>query len=134
MPPTDRIVASITLRIRYAETDAMGIVHHSNYLRFFEEGRSEYARQRGQPYSSFEAAGYFLVVTEATLRFIKPARYEQQITVTTWVEKSRSRGIDFAYEITDTDSGEILVTGQTKHISIDKSGQVSHIPAMWQGW
>lgn len=134
LPPESVFVAETTFRIRYAETDGMRIVHHKNYIVFFEEGRSAYARQRGRPYSEFEKAGYFLIVAEVQARYHRPAHYEQEITVRTWLETVQSRGLTFAYEIVDADTGETLVTGQSKHICITQDGQVARLPDMWLDW
>lgn len=134
MPPTDCFVAETTLRVRYKETDMMGFVHHSNYLAYFEEGRSEYARQRGTPYSEFERAGYLLTVTEVNIRYVKPAYYEQVISVRAWVTALKSRGMTFAYEIVEQSSGDVLVTGETRHICITRDGQVARMPDMWREW
>ena len=134
LPLKEQFVAEATLRIRYVEVDAMQIVHHSNYVVFFEEGRSEYARQRGKPYSDFEKEGYFLLVTEVGTRYLKPARYEDRITVRTWVKEMKSRGMTFNYEIVNADSGEILVTGFSKHICVTKEGKIAKIPEMWRDW
>ena len=131
MPP---IIISTTFTVRYAETDPMGIVHHRNYITYLEEGRSEYARQRGFPYSQFEATGYFLLVSEVHIRHIKPARYEQSISVNTWISEMKSRGMTFEYTVTDTQTGEILATAQTKHICITKAGQIAKIPQAWRDW
>lgn len=134
MPSTDRFTAETTFTVRYAETDAMGIVHHSNYIVYFEEGRSAYARERGNPYSNFERDGLFLVVTEVNARYVQPARYEQRITVRTWIAEMQSRALTFAYEIVDADSGQSLVTGQTRHVCTTHDGKVARIPAAWRAW
>lgn len=134
MPPKDVFVAETTLRVRYAETDSMRIVHHSNYIVYFEEGRSEYARQKGTPYSTFEESGFFLVVTEVGARYGKTAYYEQFITVRTWVSEMKSRGMTFSYEVVDADSGEVLVTGFSKHICTTKEGRPTKIPQSWRIW
>ena len=118
----------MTLRVRYAETDSMGIAHHSSYVVYLEEARSEYARQRGMPYSDFEAAGFFLAVTEVNIRYIKSAVYEQQITIYVWIDELKSRGMTFNYEIVDTQTGELLVTARTRHICITRDGKVARIP------
>ena len=134
MPPTDRFVAERVFRVRYAEADSMRIVHHSNYLVYFEEGRSEFARLRGQPYSGFEKAGYFLLVSEVNARYHKPARYEDQIRLYTWVEEFKSRGLTFKYEMVNAHTGELLVTGYTKHICVTQEGNIAKIPEEWRGW
>lgn len=134
MSDTDRFVAETTFHVRYAETDAMGIVHHSAYVIYLEEGRSAYARQRGYPYSQMEDDGVYLAVTEVNLRYLQSARYEQLITVRTWIDQVRSRGMTFGYEIVDTNSGEHLVTGTTKHLCLDRQGKITRLPANWQDW
>lgn len=128
------VVKEVSLYVRYAETDAMGIVHHSNYIVFFEEGRSNYARQRGHDYASFERSGLYLTVAEISARYIKPAVYGQLITVRCWLQEMRSRGLTFAYEIVDAESREILMTGWSKHICITHEGRVTSIPAEWRAW
>lgn len=134
MLPENRFVAENTFYVRYAETDAMGIVHHASFIVYFEEGRSHYARQRGSDYASFERTGHYLTVAEVHARYLKPARYGQRLTVRCWIEETRSRSITFAYEIVDADSNDLLVTGYSKHICITHDGQVAHLPNTWRSW
>jgi acyl-CoA thioester hydrolase len=134
LPPTNRFVAEARIRVRYAETDAMGIVHHSSYIIYFEEGRSEYARQRGTPYSQFEQNGYYLTVTEVNARYVQPARYDQELKITTWIGEMKSRSLMFNYEISEMVAGNMLVTGYSRHICITTDGQVTRIPELWRGW
>lgn len=117
--------------VRYAETDAMGIVHHASYIVWFEEGRSEYLRTRGASYADFEADGFSLAVSEVEARYLAPARYGRRVTVRTRLESLRSRSLAMTYEVLDADSGQLLVTGRTKHICIDRQGQVVRLPAGW---
>jgi acyl-CoA thioester hydrolase len=124
-------VAETTFHVRFAETDAMGIVHHSTYLIYFEEGRSELSRQGGAPYAELEEAGYSLAVTRVEARYLAPARYDQRITVRTWVDQIRSRSITFAYEVVDAETRQTLVTGKTSHICIDHEGAARRIPKRW---
>ena len=134
MPPVDRFVASTTFHVRYAETDAMGIVHHASYIVYFEEGRSNYARQRGSDYASFERSGFYLAVTEVEARYIKPAHYDDRLNIACWIEDMKSRALTFAYEITGADSGDLHVTGRSRHVCISHQGRVSPIPAAWRAW
>jgi acyl-CoA thioester hydrolase len=131
---TDRFVAENTFYVRYAETDAMGIVHHASYIVYFEEGRSHYARQRGSDYASFERSGYYLTVAEVGARYLKPAQYGQRITVRCWIAELKSRTVTFEYEIVDAESRETLVTGFSKHICITHDGRVSTLPRQWREW
>jgi acyl-CoA thioester hydrolase len=130
----DRFVAETPIRVRYAETDAMGVTHHSTYIVYFEEGRSDYARQRGYPYGEVEKAGYLLMVTEVKVRYARPSHYEQALILRTWIDEMRSRGLTFAYEIVDAVTGDCLVTGTSKHICVTKNGDVAHIPEEWRAW
>ncbi len=130
----ERIVIENTFYVRYAETDAMGIVHHASYIVYFEEGRSNYARQRGSDYASFERSGRYLTVAEVNARYIKPAVYGQLITVRCWIEDMKSRALTFAYEIVDAESRDLLVTGKTRHICITHDGHVTTIPDEWRMW
>lgn len=131
MPPSDRFVAETSFYVRYAETDAMGIVHHSVYIVYFEEARSHYSRTLGASYADFERSGYWLTVAEVQARYAVPARYGQQLTARSWIEDLRSRAIVFGYEIVDHSSGVIHVTGRSHHICITHEGQVARIPESW---
>jgi acyl-CoA thioester hydrolase len=133
LSPTGRFIAETNLYVRYAETDAMGIVHHASYIVYFEEGRSNYARQRGSDYVSFEASGLYLTVSEVNARYIKPARYGQQLTIRCWIAEMKSRGLRFGYEIIDHE-GALLVEGYSNHICISHGGQVMRLPDEWRKW
>lgn len=132
--PADRVIAETTFYVRYAETDAMGIVHHASYIVYFEEGRSSYARQRGSDYANFERAGHFLAVAEVSARYLKPARYGQQLTIRCWIVDMQSRALTFGYHISDAATGETHVTGETRHICITPDGRACAIPAEWRAW
>lgn len=134
MAPNDRFVAEATFPIRYAETDAMGIVHHANYIVFFEEGRSHYARERGSDYADFERSGFYLVVTEVEARYLKAMRYGQRATVRCWIETLQSRSVKFGYEIVDAATGDVCVTGFSKHVCVRRDGGVAHLPEAWRAW
>ncbi len=121
-----------TFHVRYAETDQMGIVHHSNYVIWLEEGRSATMRALGTSYAAFEADGCYLAVSQAQVRYIAPARYDRAVTVRTRVSKIRSRTITFDYEIIDTQSGQLLVTAQTQHVCINRAGIVVTISPEWR--
>jgi acyl-CoA thioester hydrolase len=121
----------VSFRVRFAETDAMGIVHHAAYLVYLEEGRSELSRQFNAPYSELEQSGFSLAVTEIALRYLAPARYDHKITIRTWIEQLQSRGIVFGYEVLYTESDQVLVTGTTRHLCIDHTGQVRRMPQAW---
>jgi acyl-CoA thioester hydrolase len=125
---SEKDVVETTLRVRYAETDAMGIVYHTNYIVWFEVGRGEFMRQRGGNYREFEDQGLYLPVSEVDARFIGSARYDDEIVVRTSVEELRSRTITLYYEVVMKDSGQVLVTGHTKHLCVDREGRVRRLP------
>jgi len=129
--PDDPRIKETTFRVRFAETDQMGVVHHSNYVVYFEVGRIEFTRQAGAPYADLEAQGFSLAVSEVNIRYITAAHFDQVIAVRTWLEDARSRTVAFGYEIVDAVSRELLATGRVKLICIDRKGQVRRIPARW---
>ncbi len=134
MSADNRFVAETTFHVRYAETDAMGIVHHASYIVWFEEGRSAYARMRGSDYASFERNGYYLTVAEVHARYLHPMRYGVQVVVRCWVSVMQSRALTFAYEVVNADAGIVCVTGESRHICTTHDGRVSLIPEPWRSW
>lgn len=134
MSPTDRFVSQTTFHVRYAETDAMGIVHHSSYVVYFEEARSDYTRQRGNDYAIFEREGFYLAVTELNARYARPARYGQQVSIYTWIEQVQSRGLVFGYQVTHAETGEVHATGTSRHVCLNREGKVTKIPEAWHSW
>ena len=121
---------SFTLTVRYAETDAQGVVHHANYLTWFEEGRSEFLRQLGMNYSDFERAGFFVVVAHAEADYRAPAFYEDRVTVTTTLEKVRSRALEFAYRVVNQ-ADVLLATGRTVHVVTGRDRRPASLPQEW---
>lgn len=121
------------IRVRYAETDAMGIVHHSSYIIWFEVGRTEWLEAQGYSYAEFEQTGYHLVVTEIGARYKQPVRYGQEIVLRTRPSEVKSRAVRFDYEVLDAASRTPLVTGFSRHILTDHAGNVRKFPdAMWE--
>jgi acyl-CoA thioester hydrolase len=129
MPPLPAAVPhDHDLRVRYAETDQMGVVYHANYLAWCEVGRVEWLRARGVAYRDLEAGGVALAVAEASLRFLAPARYDDLIRVRTTLEEVRSRQLRFRYEISRPADGARLVEAHTALVSIDPHGRLTTIP------
>ncbi|MEJ7608802.1 MAG: thioesterase family protein [Bryobacteraceae bacterium] len=107
----------IRLRVRYAETDQMGVVYHANYLIWMEMGRVEYCRALGVRYKEMEEQdGVFLVVAEAQCRYRAPARYDDEVLVRTQVVQSTARILKFAYDIVLAENAGLLATGATTHV------------------
>lgn len=120
----------VRLRVRYAETDQMGVVYHANYLVWCEIGRTELMRQLGFAYAEVEAAGIRLAVAEASLRYGQAARYDDPILVRTRVSAAQSRTITFAYEVFREGGAEpvLLATATTKLIAIDENATPRRLP------
>jgi acyl-CoA thioester hydrolase len=119
----------VTFRVRYFETDAMGIVHHASYITWFEEGRSAFTRAIGYPYSRMEQEGISLAVAEVSARYHLPARYDDEVRVIAAVSQIGSRGMAFNYEVRRVADDALLVSGSTRHISVDSYGKVTLLPA-----
>jgi len=122
-------VVETTFRVRYAETDAMGVVYHAEYLVWFEVGRGEYFRAHGEDYARWEQQGYYLPVSEVYAHYRIPARYGDRVTVRTWVQEVRSRGLTLEYEVNHAETLQRLVSGWTKHICMDGQGRACRLPA-----
>ena len=121
------------IRVRYAETDKMGIVHHSNYLIWFEAGRSDLCRARGFSYKEMEEQdNALMVVAETYCRYKSPAYYEDVLTVRTQVAEVRSRSIRFIYEIFRHSDGMLLAEGETLHLVTDENKKVKLIPDIYR--
>ncbi len=117
--------------VRYAETDAMGVVHHATYLIYFEEGRSQLMRDFGSNYADIEAAGFQMPVTELGVRYVGSFRYGEKVKVHTNIEENLSRRVTFSYTVVNPETGDTLVTGFTKHIWTDRDGKVTRMPEQW---
>jgi acyl-CoA thioester hydrolase len=121
------------IRVRYAETDQMGIVHNSNYLVWFEVGRSEFCRARGFSYKEMEEKeNALMVVAECYCRYKSPAFYEDVLTVRTRVEEIRSRSLRFMYEIYRASGETLIAEGETLHLVTDGNKKVRSLPAIYK--
>ena len=119
----------VDFRVRYAETDQMGVVYHSEYLVWCEIGRTEFIRALGLPYSEMERRGALLAVVDASLRYHAPARYDDLVRVETSLSSVKSRAITFDYLIKNVQSGARLVTARTMLVSLDRDGRSAPLPA-----
>jgi acyl-CoA thioester hydrolase len=121
------------LRVRYAETDQMGVVYHANYIIWMEVGRVEYFRARGIRYRDMERdEGILLVVVEAHCRYHSPARYDEEVTIRTWIEDANARMITFGYEMTDSNTACHLATGETKHVFCGADQKPKKLPEKYR--
>ena len=125
--------AETTVRVRYAETDQMGVVYYGNYFIWFEIGRVELCRQLGFEYKRMETEDdSFIVVADAHCRYKRPARFDDLLVIRTKVSESQRRTVRFAYEIIDQASGELLATGDTLHVICDRLGRPKSLPEKYR--
>src|SRR5579863_10182031 len=117
------------IRVRYAETDQMGVVYYANYLVWMEVGRVEYCKARGFRYRDMELDdGIFLAVAEATCRYSSPARFDEEVIIRTWIDQAGTRMVWFGYEMRLSADGRKLATGQTKHVYLDRDLKPCRLP------
>lgn len=109
-----------TFIARYAETDQMGIVHHSNYAIWFEAGKTDFLKTAGTSNSSIEENGVLIPLYEMNCKFITPAKYEDEIIVNTSIKNISPARISFSYKVLNASSGKLIATGETLHAWTDK--------------
>ena len=119
--------APLEVVVRFAETDAMGIVHHSNYIVWFEAGRVAWMDAVGMPYVEVAAGGNHFSVIGLQVQYRAPARFGDSVRIITRMSKLRSRQVSFAYEVRNGE-GELLATGSSDHICVDLDGRMAKIP------
>ena len=118
-----------SVRVRYSETDSMGIVYHANYVVWFEIGRTEFCRAAGYPYRAMEEEGIMILVTGVDCRYRRAAKYDDLVTIRTRMGDVGSRGLSFFYEIRMAGDGSRLAEGSTRHVFVDRASRPIAIPA-----
>lgn len=127
-PPPEPVRCETEIEVRYAETDQMGVVHHANYVIWFELARTHLCALSGFHYADIERLGYRLMVSGVELRYRRPANYGDVVRVACWSERLGSRGVHFAYEVRR--GGDLLATGRTEHIWVEAAtGRPCRAPA-----
>jgi acyl-CoA thioester hydrolase len=130
-PLTD--FADTTIRVRYAETDQMGVVYYGNYFTWFEIGRVELCRQLGFEYKQMESEDdSYIVVAEAYCRYKRSAHFDDVLTIRTRITESQRRTVRFGYEILQQQSGELVATGETMHVICDRLGRPKSLPEKYR--
>src|SRR6266480_3621371 len=124
--PTGEII----IRVRYAETDRMGLLHHSHYLVYFEQGRTELLRSQGLSYRDMEDQGFLLVLTKVMVRYRSPARYDDLLTLRSSVVRTTLVKIEHRYELLR--DGLLLAEGETTLGCVDREGKVQILPEFLQ--
>jgi acyl-CoA thioester hydrolase len=123
----------VIVRVRYAETDQMGVVYHSNYLIWFEVGRVELMRSLGFDYKRMELDDdTYIVVADVHCRYQHPARYDELLTVRTKILEAKTRTLKFGYEIYRQEDQRLLAAGHTVHVACNRAGQVKQFPEKYK--
>jgi acyl-CoA thioester hydrolase len=120
------MTGEVQIRVRYAETDRMGLLHHANYLVYFEQGRTELLRSRGLAYRDLEDQGFLLVLTKIEVRYRSPARYDDLLTLRTSVVRTTAVRIDHRYELLR--DGMLLAEATSTLACVDREGRVQALP------
>ena len=123
-----RDVVDSEIRVRYAETDQMGVAYYANYLVWFEVGRSEFCRKKGFSYVELEALGYKLVVTDVHCRYRNAVSYDEAIIVRTKLKAVNKRMITFGYQILKKGDEALVAEGETRHLCLDANSKPKSLP------
>ncbi len=124
MDPVNRIF----IRVRYVECDPMGYLHHSNYLPYFEMGRTELLRQMGVNYRNLEDRGFIFVVASISVNFKRPIRYDDQLELVTRIQRQTRARIDHVYELYNQQSRLLLTTAESTIACVNRKGEPTAIP------
>jgi acyl-CoA thioester hydrolase len=128
--------AESRVRVRYAETDAMGVAHHAEYLAWFEVGRTDWMRERGEgrSYRRLEQAGWMLPVVELGARYSASAKYDDEVAIVTRLESASRARFVFEYDVLRLPDRARLATGRTVHAVVDRSGRAARMPQALLDW
>ena len=125
----EAVTTPVELRVRYSETDQMGVAYHAHYLAWCELARTEHMRRLGVRYRDLEERGLKLTVAEVHVRYARPARYDDLLRVTAWLSDVGSRKVVFQYRVERVDDAALLATAETALVSLDQSNRPTRIPA-----
>ena len=121
-------------RVRYGETDQMGVAYYANYLTWFEVGRTEFCRELGRPYSFWEKEGIFLPVVEAHCRYKRPAMYDDEILIRTGITSLKKYSLQFQCHIAKKNDGKVIAEGWTRHGIVDREGKLIKGANLFMDW
>ena len=124
--PAGAAATTLRHRVAFYETDAMGVVHHSNYVRYLELARVRWMDEHHKPYTEYVSADLHFAVTRVEIDYHRPARFDDEVAATVWLEWLRGASLRMAYELTGPDG--VLVTAATEHAVVDAEGRVRRIP------
>jgi acyl-CoA thioester hydrolase len=123
------VSGEIQIRVRYAETDRMGLLHHANYLIYFEQARTELLRAHHGAYKELEDQGYYLVIVKAEIKYKSPAHYDDVLTIRTTVVRTTPIRIEHRYEVFREGDGGVICEGTTTLACVDRDGKLQAMPA-----
>jgi acyl-CoA thioester hydrolase len=121
-------VIEIEERVRYSETDQMGVAHNKSYFEWFEIGRTEFCRHRGVPYEEIETLGFYLVVVEAFCKYRRPLRYDDVFVIRVSLREITPKKVVFDYRLLTKDGRKLIASGYTVHIVTNAKAEVSSMP------
>jgi acyl-CoA thioester hydrolase len=121
-------VSEILVRVNYSETDQMGVVYHARYLVWLDVARTEHLRSSGMSYRDLEDAGLRLAVSEAAIRYRRPARYDDPLRVRCWVREASTRQVVFGYAVEHAEAGRLLATARTSLLALDRGMSLARLP------
>ena len=121
-------ISETLVRVNYSETDQMGVVYHARYLVWLDMARTEHLRQSGMSYRELESAGLRLAVSEVSIRFRQPARYDDRVRIRCWVREVASRRVDFGYAVEHADDDRLLATASTSLLALDTAMSLGRLP------
>jgi acyl-CoA thioester hydrolase len=125
-PPPEAVLTRVRHTVNFYETDAMGIVHHSNYVRFFEHARVQFLAEHDRPYTEYVAEGLHVPVTRVAVSYKRPCRFADEIEITCWLAWAREASLGFAYELKVGDL--VVTTGETDHAIVNLDNRPTRIP------
>ena len=124
----EKSCVEIRERVRYSETDKMGVAHNKNFLEWFEIGRTEFCRQKGIPYNQIEQRGYYLMVAEVFCKYKKPLRYDEEFIIRTGLEQGAPKKVVFKYELLTKKERKVIASGYTVHVVTNAGAEVCSLP------
>lgn len=135
MGDVDMYINESKIKVRYVETDQMGVVHHSNYYPWFEVGRTEFIKQSGMSYSEIEKQGVMIPLVESYCKYIEGAKYEDELIIQTWIQELKGIKAVFNYNVIRERDGKILSKGSTTHAFVGENFKIINLqkkhPELW---
>jgi acyl-CoA thioester hydrolase len=128
MATAPQAISETLIRVNYSETDQMGVVYHARYLVWLDIARTEHLRQSGMTYRELEASGLRLAVSEVSIRYRQPARYDDSIRIRCWIREAASRRVDFGYAVEHADENRLLASASTSLIALDARMSLTRLP------